>query len=97
EERASQDVSRLGQSARGAPGAAGAAASLHVVDEHRSKIDQYLSPRDDVNIIPDFPIAGLVGTAIPAAQSFQALIGVPARVEIDVFVNRVLAVAVNGS
>ena len=43
------------------------------------------------------PIAGFVRTAIAAAQSFQALIGVPARVEVDVFVNRVLAVAVNGS
>src|SRR4051812_2205687 len=92
---AGQDVSRFGKASRCSPGAAGAAASVHVVDEHCSEIDQHLPPGDDVDPISHLPIAGLVCSTIAPAQSFQALIGVPAGVQVDVLVHRVLAVAID--
>lgn len=95
EQCAGQDVSRLGETSGCSPGAAGAAASVHVVDEHRREIDQHLTPGDDVDSVPDFPLAALVCSAIAPAQSLQALIGVPAGVEVDVLVNRVRAVTID--
>src|SRR4051812_16191257 len=90
-----QDVPWFGEAAGRSPRAAGAAASFHVVNEDCSKIDQYFPPGDDADSVPDFPVAGLVSSAVAPAQSFQALVGVPSGVQVDVFVNCVLAVPVD--
>src|SRR4051794_33425112 len=95
EKCAGQNMPRLWEAARCSPGTAGGSAGLHVVDEHRREIDQDLPPGDDIDAVPDFPVAGFVGAAIALAYALQALIGVPARVEIDVLVDGVVAVAVD--